>query len=163
MRATTPLSSVTFKAAPVVFMGVLGFSALVASGCSGETPKSSDGGATSPSTTSNTSVTSADPLTTEVSTTAAAASKDEVKIMKEYWEGTKNLKFWNEMRRDANGRWDRNGIGRAYYAGGKLEREGLYRNGKRVGVWTYYDVNGTVLRTENRGEGSMPDNNGREQ
>ncbi len=94
------------------------------------------------------------PAVTADAAATDAASKGDVKIMKEYWEGTKNLKFWNEMRRDENGRWDRNGIGRAYYAGGKLEREGMYRNGKRVGVWTYYDVDGKVLRTENRGDGA---------
>jgi hypothetical protein len=133
-------------------------------GCSGESPQPSvSAPSTSPalSATSRTSDAAASPAASPnapaVTADAAptdAAPKGDVKIMKEYWEGTKNLKFWNEMRRDENGRWDRNGIGRAYYAGGKLEREGMYRNGKRVGVWTYYDIDGKVLRTENRGDGA---------
>jgi hypothetical protein len=119
-------------------------------GCSGESPTPN---ASAPSAPSATSASSASSATSETTTSSTA----DVKIMKQFWEGTKNLKFWNEMRRDENGRWDRNGIGRAYYAGGMLEREGMYRNGKRVGVWTYYDVDGKVLRTENRGDGGAAD------
>ena len=142
-------------------------------GCSGESPQPSVSAPSTPAAslaTSRTSDAAASPTASTALSAAGtspnapavtadaaatdAASKGDVKIMKEYWEGTKNLKFWNEMRRDENGRWDRNGIGRAYYAGGKLEREGMYRNGKRVGVWTYYDIDGKVLRTENRGDGA---------
>lgn len=83
----------------------------------------------------------------------AASVKDDVKIMKEFWEGTRILKFCYEMRRSASGKWDRNGMSQAYYASGKLEREGPYKDGKRVGNWTYYDDAGNVLRTENRGGG----------
>jgi hypothetical protein len=89
--------------------------------------------------------------TSPANSLTATAVKDEVKIMKEYWEGTRILKFSYEMRRGADGRWDRNGMSQAYYAGGKLEREGLYKDGKRVGMWTYYDEQGKVTRTENRG------------
>lgn len=89
--------------------------------------------------------------TTPANALTATAVKDEVKIMKEYWEGTRILKFSYEMRRGAEGRWDRNGMSQAYYASGKLEREGLYKDGKRVGMWTYYDEQGKVTRTENRG------------
>lgn len=89
--------------------------------------------------------------TTPANALTATAVKDEVKIMKEYWEGTRILKFSYEMRRGADGRWDRNGMSQAYYASGKLEREGLYKDGKRVGMWTYYDEQGKVTRTENRG------------
>jgi len=89
--------------------------------------------------------------TTPANTLTATTVKDEVKIMKEYWEGTRILKFSYEMRRGTEGRWDRNGMSQAYYASGKLEREGLYKDGKRVGMWTYYDEQGKVTRTENRG------------
>ncbi|MFM1867576.1 MAG: hypothetical protein RL591_984, partial [Planctomycetota bacterium] len=87
-------------------------------GCSGESPKPS---ASAPPTPPASEAAKADAdaaskdVTSKDVTSKDVASKDEVKIMKEYWEGTKNLKFWNEMRRDENGRWDRNGIGRAYY------------------------------------------------
>lgn len=72
-------------------------------------------------------------------------------MMKEYWDGTKIPKFVYEMRRGADGKWDRNGRAQAYYSSGKLEREGRYKDGKRVGLWTYYDPEGKVLRTEQRG------------
>ena len=61
------------------------------------------------------------------------------------------------MRRGANGKWDRNGLGRAYYSSGKLEREGQYKDGKRVGEWRYFSPEGEVTRTENRGDGAGPD------
>lgn len=72
--------------------------------------------------------------------------------MKEYWE-TGKLKYWNEMRKDAAGKWQKTGIGRAYYSDGILEREGLYKEGTRVGIWKYYGDDGTLSRTEDRGEG----------
>ncbi len=84
-------------------------------------------------------------------TAAKDTQKDEVKMMKEYWDGTKIPKFVYEMRRGADGKWDRNGRAQAYYSSGKLEREGRYKDGKRVGLWTYYDPEGKVLRTEQRG------------
>jgi hypothetical protein len=83
---------------------------------------------------------------------AAAAPADDVKIMKEYWPSG-GVKFFNEMRRGAAGKWDKNGIGRAYYETGTLEREGMYRDGTRIGRWTYFNPDGTVQRVEERGDG----------
>ena len=80
------------------------------------------------------------------------AKKDDVKIAKENWPNGK-LKFYNELRRNPDGKWAKNGIGRAYYDHGVLEREGMYRNDERVGEWKYYDQNGALLRVEQRGEG----------
>jgi hypothetical protein len=79
--------------------------------------------------------------------------KDDVKIMKDYWPGTNIIKFRYELRKDANGKWARNGLGQAYYDHGVLEREGQYKDGVRVGVWKYYDQEGKLLRTEDRGSG----------
>ena len=92
---------------------------------------------------------------TPVAADSAAASttsapKDEVKISKELWPNGK-LKYSYEMRRGADGKWGRNGIGRAYYDTGTLEREGPYRDGVRVGQWKYYKPDGTLDRTEDRG------------
>lgn len=83
-----------------------------------------------------------------VSTTAVP--KDEVKISKELWPNGK-LKYSYEMRRGADGKWGRNGIGRAYYDTGTLEREGPYRDGTRVGQWKYYKPDGSLDRIEDRG------------
>ena len=94
--------------------------------------------------------------TTTTATTAAAPPKDDVKIMKEFWE-TGKIKFYNEMRKGADGKWDRNGLGRAYFSSGLLEREGQYKNGKRIGVWIYFNPEGLETRRENRGDGAMPD------
>ena len=80
-----------------------------------------------------------------------APAKDEVKISKELWPNGK-LKYSYEMRRGADGKWGRNGIGRAYYDTGELEREGPYRDGVRVGQWKYYKPDGTVDRVEERGQ-----------
>ncbi len=80
-----------------------------------------------------------------------APAKDEVKISKELWPNGK-LKYSYEMRRGADGKWGRNGIGRAYYDTGELEREGPYRDGVRVGQWKYYKPDGTVDRVEDRGQ-----------
>jgi MORN repeat variant len=96
-----------------------------------------------------TQASSADPAATP-SAPAAAAPKDEVKISKELWPNGK-LKYSYEMRRGADGKWGRNGIGRAYYDTGTLEREGPYRDGVRVGQWKYYKPDGTLDRTEDRG------------
>lgn len=79
-----------------------------------------------------------------------APPKDEVKISKELWPNGK-LKYSYELRRGADGKWGRNGIGRAFYDTGELEREGMYRDGVRVGEWKYFDPSGKVLRTEQRG------------
>lgn len=94
--------------------------------------------------------------TTTTATTAAAPPKDDVKIMKEFWD-TGKIKFYNEMRKGADGKWDRNGLGRAYFSSGLLEREGQYKNGKRIGVWIYFNPEGLETRRENRGDGAMPD------
>jgi hypothetical protein len=83
------------------------------------------------------------------------APKEEVKIMVEKWENGKT-KFWNEMRRDANGKWQKNGLGRAYYASGVLEREGMYKDGKRVGKWQFYDAEGKPSMVDERGDGTLP-------
>jgi hypothetical protein len=83
------------------------------------------------------------------------APKEEVKIMVEKWENG-NTKFWNEMRRDANGKWQKTGLGRAYYANGVLEREGMYKEGKRVGRWQFYDQEGKPSMVDERGDGTLP-------
>ena len=120
--------------------------ALGLSAC-GENPKP----AAVPTATTTTTTT-----TTTTATTAAAPPKDDVKIMKEFWD-TGKIKFYNEMRKGADGKWDRNGLGRAYFSSGLLEREGQYKNGKRIGVWIYFNPEGLETRRENRGDGAMPD------
>lgn len=77
---------------------------------------------------------------------------DEVKISKELWPNGK-LKYKYEMRRNLDGKWARNGPSSAFFDHGVLEREGPYKNNIRVGEWKYYDDKGTLLRTEQRGEG----------
>jgi hypothetical protein len=84
---------------------------------------------------------------------AETPPSDEVKHWVEYWEGTKTPKYKYEMRKGADGRWARNGFAQAFYQNGVVEREGHYRNNKRVGIWTYFKPDGTILRTEDRGEG----------
>lgn len=84
---------------------------------------------------------------------AQPAKKDDVKIAKENWPNGK-LKFYNELRRNPDGKWAKNGVGRAYYDHGVLEREGMYRNDERVGEWKYYDTEGKLLRVEQRGDGT---------
>ncbi|MFZ9881410.1 MAG: toxin-antitoxin system YwqK family antitoxin [Phycisphaerales bacterium] len=97
------------------------------------------------------------PAAADASQPSAAATKpaDEVKIMKENWPNGKP-KYWNEMRRNAAGKWDKNGLGRAYFDNGVLEREGMYKDGVRVGTWKYFNGVGSLLRTEERG-GGMPE------
>jgi hypothetical protein len=85
---------------------------------------------------------------------AAPAPKDDVRISKENWPNG-SIKYSYEMRRNPDGKWARNGIGKAFYANGALEREGTYRDNKRVGVWKYYDDQGGLLRTEDRGDGGV--------
>jgi len=85
------------------------------------------------------------------------ASKDDVKIMKDYWGKTNQIKYRYEMRKGPDGKYARNGAAQAYYEHGVLEREGNYKNGKRVGIWKYYDDKGNFLRTEDRGDGGAPD------
>ena len=46
----------------------------------------------------------ADPAAATTPPASPATPKDEVKIMVEKWENG-NTKFWNEMRRDAAGKW----------------------------------------------------------
>ena len=77
-------------------------------------------------------------------------AKDQVKMSKEFWPSG-GIKYTYEMRRSSNGKWARNGIGRAYYEHGQLEREGSYKNNVRIGIWKYYDVDGKHIRTEDRG------------
>jgi hypothetical protein len=81
---------------------------------------------------------------------ATAPAKDQVKMSKEFWPSG-GIKYTYEMRRSSNGKWARNGIGRAHYEHGQLEREGVYRNNVRIGIWKYYDVDGKHIRTEDRG------------
>lgn len=95
-------------------------------------------------------MTPAPPVIAAASTTPPA---EEVKLMKEFWE-TGKLKYWNEMRKDANGKWQRTGLGRAYYSDGILEREGMYKEGTRVGIWKYFGDDGSLARTEDRGTGA---------
>lgn len=83
---------------------------------------------------------------------ADAKPADGMKVMKEFWPNGK-LKYYNEMRRNAAGKWMKNGIGRAYYDHGVLEREGTYKDDVRVGQWKYYDQEGKLNRTEERGDG----------
>ncbi len=94
-----------------------------------------------------------EPAATE---TPVVAANDEVKIMSEKWENGK-LKYWNEMRRDEKGKWQKNGLGRAFYFEGQMEREGSYKNGKRVGKWRYFDAQGKEIGGEDRGpNGEIP-------
>ena len=83
---------------------------------------------------------------------AAEQADPNLRVSKELWPNG-NLKYTYEMRKGANGKWARNGVGRAYYESGPLEREGVYRDNVRVGKWTYYAPDGKVLRVEDRGEG----------
>lgn len=71
--------------------------------------------------------------------------------IREYWKETGNLKFEYEYRYNADGSFARNGWSRAYYGSGPLEREGSYLNNERIGLWTYYEPDGNVSRTEDRG------------
>lgn len=89
---------------------------------------------------------------------AAAETKpaDDLRIMTEYWEGTNKIKYRYEMRKDAKGRYARNGFSQAFYLSGEVEREGNYRDNERVGLWKYYDTEGKLLRTEDRKEGKFP-------
>jgi hypothetical protein len=83
---------------------------------------------------------------------AADQADPNLRVSKELWPNG-NLKYSYEMRKGANGKWARNGVGRAYYESGPLEREGLYKDNVRVGKWTYYAPDGKTLRVEDRGEG----------
>ena len=102
--------------------------------------------------------------TLESNPTTAAAPTTELRRgfetpipMKEFWDGTKTLKYTYEMRFDTDGKLHRNGWGRAYYANGAIEREGTYRYdhdremSERMGTWTYYEADGSVKRVEERG------------
>jgi len=85
-----------------------------------------------------------------------AKPADDVRIMTEYWEGTNQVKFRYEMRKDANGNYARNGFSQAFFMSGVVEREGDYRDNQRVGVWKYFDTQGKLLRTEDRKDGKFP-------
>jgi len=80
-------------------------------------------------------------------------------MSKEFWPSG-GVKYTFEMRRSSNGKWARNGIGRAYYEHGQLEREGVYKNNVRIGIWKYYDVDGKHIRTEDRGTDGNGGNSG---
>lgn len=82
----------------------------------------------------------------------------------EFWDASNTVpKYYYEMRfeapRTAGGapRLHRNGWSRAFYGNGALQREGAYRydpsvdRSERVGRWTYYEIDGTVERVEERG------------
>lgn len=84
--------------------------------------------------------------------TAGGQADPNLRVSKELWPSG-GVKYTYEMRRGADGKWARNGVGRAYYEDGTLEREGVYKNNVRVGKWTYYAPDGKVLRVEERGEG----------
>lgn len=116
----------------------------LASGC--------DRGPAAPSASSAPTGAAAPAASAQSAATPADEVKVEVKIMKENWPSGKP-KYWNELRRNAAGKWDKNGIGRAYYDTGALEREGLYKDGVRVGTWKYFNPDGSLLRTEERGDG----------
>ncbi len=94
----------------------------------------------------------ADPGAAAPAAASTAPKADDVKIAKENWPNGK-LKYFYELRRSPDGKWARNGVGRAYYDHGVLEREGTYKNNVRVGEWKYYDQDGKLLRTEDRGAG----------
>jgi hypothetical protein len=96
------------------------------------------------------------------STTVEPRRGYEVPIpMLEYWEGTRVRKYTYEMRFDPDGKLHRNGWSQAFYSSGNLEREGSYRfnpaesRSDRVGLWTYYEPDGSVSRTEDRGGDSI--------
>lgn len=90
------------------------------------------------------------PQTGATTSPPSDVKKDDVKLSKELWPNGK-LKYTYEMRKGTSGKWDRNGIGRAYYDTGALEREGTYKDGVRVGQWKYYKPDGTIDRVEERG------------
>ncbi len=110
------------------------------------------GGPTTPVAPPNQTTPQAATSPTEPVAVAPAVPTEEVKLMKEFWD-TGKLKYWNEMRKDSAGKWQKTGLGRAYYSDGILEREGMYKDGTRVGIWKYYDDAGNLARTEDRGEG----------
>ncbi|MEY3143743.1 MAG: hypothetical protein RLY21_2236 [Planctomycetota bacterium] len=108
-----------------------------------------DGGKSTPATAPAASAPAA-PASAPAAETPKTAAKDDVKLSKENWPNGK-VKYSYEMRKSSNGKWARNGIGRAYYESGELEREGMYKNNVRVGRWTYYKLDGTVSHVEDRG------------
>ena len=57
------------------------------------------------------------------------------------------------MRRGTDGKYHRNGFFRQFFNGGKLEREGTYRNDVRVGLWKMYNPDGTIAQEVDFGEG----------
>ncbi len=117
------------------------------------TPPSAPSNVTTSESTPPAAVAKTEPTATE---TPVVAASDEMKIMSEKWENGK-LKYWNEMRRDEKGKWQKNGLGRAFYFEGQMEREGMYKNGKRVGKWRYFDEHGKEIGGEDRGpNGEIP-------
>ncbi len=64
-----------------------------------------------------------------------------------------HAKYEYQMKRGANGVYKRNGWFKAYYEDGTVEREGNYRDEKRVGVWHFYDATGKLTQTTDYGPG----------
>ncbi|MFM1823709.1 MAG: hypothetical protein RI967_1975 [Planctomycetota bacterium] len=137
-RRPRPLSSAAGSLAPLAL-------ALFVAGC--------DRPASSPTPPPPPPTEPAEATPADAASAQAPAKKSDVKISKEYWTETGKLKYFYELRKDANGKWKRNGIGRAYFSSGEMEREGTYRDGVRVGTWTYFKTDGTVDRVEERGDG----------
>ncbi|RPG16440.1 MAG: hypothetical protein CBB69_008400 [Phycisphaera sp. TMED9] len=108
-----------------------------------------------------TPVSNATPPTTEPVATELRRGYEIPIPMVENWEGTQIRKYTYEMRFDADGKLHRNGWSQAFYSSGELEREGSYRfdpvesRSDRVGLWTYYDPDGSINRTEDRGGESL--------
>jgi hypothetical protein len=76
-----------------------------------------------------------------------------MKWSREYWpedQGGK-LKFEYEMRPNSEGKYMRNGMSRAFYANGQIEREGRYKDNQRVGKWTFYKIDGTKAKDSDYG------------
>jgi hypothetical protein len=66
-----------------------------------------------------------------------------VTAAKTYWD---NGNIRGEYSINAAGQLD--GIYKAYYESGMLKTEGKYKDGKKIGLWTYYDENGIETKKE---------------
>lgn len=66
------------------------------------------------------------------------------------------VKYEYEMRPDATGKYKRNGKSRAFFANGQMEREGLYKDNERVGLWKFYNADGSFNREVDYGPGKAP-------
>jgi len=72
-----------------------------------------------------------------------ACGQDKV-ILKSYDDGTPSIEVW--FKEKAGSREKVREI--SYYASGKKDYEGNYRNGMEHGKWTYYYKNGQVMDEE---------------